>query len=227
MLEEDVALEAWDVFSDEEVVRRVLAGEPSLYEILMRRHNTRLYRAVRAILGSDRDVEDVMQEAYVSAFRHLASFEGRARFSTWLTRIAVHEALARTHESDRIEEWDAMSEPRRDAIAASRTTSDPEAEAASAEVHRLVERSIEGLPAKYRAVVVLRDFEQMSTAETAACLSISEDNVKVRLLRGHAMLRKEIFAKVGSSAREVFPFPAVRCDRVVAGVYARLRLLEA
>ena len=213
---------ALEMPSDEEIIARVLAGDTPLYEVLMRRYNTRLYRAARAILGNDRDVEDVMQNAYVSAFQHLAQFEGRAKFSTWLTRIAVHEALSRKNQAERTEEWDAMSETRRDAVSASRVASDPESNAATSEVNRLVERSIENLPEAYRAVVMLRDVEELNTSETAACLSISEDNVKVRLHRGHAMLRKEIYAKVGASTREAFPFRAVRCDRVVAGVFARL-----
>ena len=84
--------EAW---SDEEVVRRVLEGETALYEILMRRYNQRLYRVARAILRDDAEAEDVMQDAYVRAYQHLDQFAGRAPFSTWLTRIAVHEALCR------------------------------------------------------------------------------------------------------------------------------------
>lgn len=222
MSERSPAPEVSESLSDEAVIERVLAGESSLYEVLMRRYNVRLYRAARAILGNDRDVEDVMQDAYVRAFRHLGQFEGRSRFSTWLTRIAVHEALSRKHNAVRIEEWDAMSESRQDEISASRATPDPESDVASGELNRLVERSIESLPGAYRAVVMLRDIEQMSTSETAECLSISEDNVKVRLHRGHAMLRKEIYARVGVSAKDAFPFPAVRCDRVVAGVFARL-----
>jgi RNA polymerase sigma-70 factor (ECF subfamily) len=216
-----LAGQASETLSDTEIVGRVLAGERSLYETLMRRYNTRLYRAARAILGNDRDVEDVMQDAYVRAFQHLAHFEGRSQFSTWLTRIAVHEALSRMRKAGRTEEWDAMSETRQQAISASRTTLDPESEAASSEVSRVLERSIENLPEDYRAVVVLRDVEQMSTSETAECLSISEDNVRVRLHRGHAKLRKEICARVGS-ATEAFPFHAVRCDRVVAGVFVKL-----
>src|SRR4029078_3195451 len=82
--------------SDEEVVARVLGGETALFEILMRRHNERIYRAARAILRDDTEAEDVMQQAYVNAYAHLRQFDGRAQFSTWLTRIAVHEALART-----------------------------------------------------------------------------------------------------------------------------------
>jgi RNA polymerase sigma-70 factor (ECF subfamily) len=213
---------ATEALSDEQIVERVRAGETALYEVVMRRHNTRLYRAVRAILGADRDVEDVMQDAYVLAFQHLDQFEGRARFSTWLTRIAVNEALARMHKSERIEEWDAMSQHRRDAILTSRETSDPETEAASGELNRLLESSIESLPESYRTVVMLRDIEQMSTSDTAACLAITEDNVKVRLHRGRALLRKDLYARAGASAKEAFPFHAVRCDRVVAGVFARL-----
>jgi RNA polymerase sigma-70 factor, ECF subfamily len=213
---------ASDTLSDEQIVERVREGETALYEVVMRRHNTRLYRAVRAILGSDRDVEDVMQDAYVLAFQHLGRFEGRARFSTWLTRIAVNEALARLHKSERTEEWDAMSEHRRDAILTTRETPDPEEQAASGELNRLLESAIESLPDSYRTVVMLRDIEQMSTLDAAACLGISEDNVKVRLHRGRVLLRKEIYARTGGSAKEAFAFHAVRCDRVVSGVFARL-----
>lgn len=222
MVNGTLASKASEAISDEDVLERVLAGETALYEVVMRRYNARLYRAVRAILGNDRDVEDVMQDAYIRAFQHLAQFEGRSNFSTWLTRIAVHEALARRHKAKRIEEWDAMSEKRRGTISATRDTSDPETEMAASEVNRLVELAIESLPETYRAVVMLRDVEQMSTSETAECLSITEDNVKVRLHRGHAMLRKEIYARAGISAKEAFPFHAPRCDRVVAGVFARL-----
>lgn len=222
MTERAIVPKEYEAIPDEEIVARVLAGDAALYEVVMRRHNTRLYRTIRAVLKNDRDVEDVMQDAYVRAFRHLAQFEGRARFSTWLTRIAVHEALARVHKAGRIEEWDAMNESRRNSIVASRRTPDPEAEAVSGELTSLLERSIESLPDDYRAVVMLRDVEELSTAETAECLSISEDNVKIRLHRAHVMLRKEISARAGASAKEAFPFPAVRCNRVVAGVFARL-----
>jgi RNA polymerase sigma-70 factor (ECF subfamily) len=208
--------------NDDEVIERVLAGEHALYEVLIRRYNTRLYRAARAILGNDRDVEDVMQDAYIKAFQSLTQFEGRSQFSTWLTRIAVHEALARRQKTERIEEWDAMSEHRQDSISASRAQWDPETETSSSELNRLVECSIENLPETYRAVVMLRDVEQMSTSETALCLAITEDNVRARLHRGHAILRKEIYAKVGNSAKAAFPFHAVRCDRVVVGFFARL-----
>jgi RNA polymerase sigma-70 factor, ECF subfamily len=220
------ALREAEGLSDDDIVERVLAGDTALYEVVMRRHNTRLYRTARAILGSDVDVEDVMQNAYVRAFQHLAQFERRSKFSTWLTRIAVHEALARKRKAERTEDWDAMSTSRRDMIMASRERPDPEKQAASGELNRLIEHSIESLPETYRMVVMLRDVEEMSTAETAECLSLTEDNVKVRLHRAHAMLRKELYARARVSAGEAFPFHAVRCDRVVSGVYARLATMR-
>src|ERR1700741_3323201 len=97
---EQAKQEAW---SDEEIVSRVLAGETGLYELVMRRHNQRLYRVARAILRDDAEAEDVMQDTYVRAYEHLADFEGRAKFSTWLTRIAFHEALARCQRHSRFQ----------------------------------------------------------------------------------------------------------------------------
>src|SRR5512135_1722775 len=91
----------WTALSDEEVVRRVLAGDGPLFEVLMRRYNQRLYRVARAILRDDAEAEDVMQQAYVEAYSHLGQFEGRAMFATWLTKIAVYEALARVRQRRR------------------------------------------------------------------------------------------------------------------------------
>ena len=223
-MNQPLALGAFEALSDEEIVDRVRAGDPALSKVLMRRHNTRLYRAVRAILRSDRDVEDVMQDAYVSAFQHLDQFAGRSQFT--ITRIAVNEAIARKHAAGRTEEWDAMSEHRREMSWTPRERSDPETDVASGEMARLLERSIDTLPESYRTVVVLRDIEEMSTSEAASCLAISEDNVKVRLHRGRALLRKELYAKAGRSAKDAFPFHAVRCDRVVAGVFAKLAVMQ-
>jgi len=218
----DALADSIESLSDESLVDRVLAGETALYELVMRRYNRQLYRVIRAIVKNDRDVEDIMQEAYIRALQHLARFEGRSRLSTWLTRIAINEALARLHRAERIEEWDAMPEARQHTIASARGARDPESDASSTELARLLERSIERLPASYRAVVVLRDVEELSTAEAADCLSISEDNVRTRLHRAHALLRKELQA----IAKDAFPFPATRCDRVVSGVWARVTAMR-
>src|SRR6187399_121395 len=102
-------VERWSASSDEEIAQRVLDGDKSLFEVLMRRHNERIYRAARAIVRNDREAEDVMQQAYVNAYVHLRQFDGRASFATWLTRIAVHEALARVRRRGRFESLEDSS----------------------------------------------------------------------------------------------------------------------
>lgn len=216
---EAARLEAW---SDERVVEQVLAGETALYEILMRRYNQRLYRVVRAILREDDETEDVMQDAYVRAFQHLDQFEGRAAFSTWLTRIAVHEALARLRRRSRFASLEAGDDEGESAVMPATTLPDPEQNHLRSEVSGLLEETILALPDAYRTVLVLRDVEELTTAETAAALELSEENVKVRLHRGRALARKTLMTRVGASARTALPFMGERCDRVVAGVFARL-----
>jgi RNA polymerase sigma-70 factor (ECF subfamily) len=222
MAEELLTLSSAGALLDEEVIEHVLAGETALYEVVMRRYNTRLYRVTRAILKNDGEAEDVMQDAYVRAFQHLHQFAGRSKFSTWLTRIAIHEALARVHKAQRFEEWDDMNESKQNRIRAAHIRSNPESETASGELSRLLEQAIETLPENYRSVVMMRDVEEMSTSETAECLSITEDNVKIRLHRAHGLLRKELYAKAKISTTEAFPFHAARCDRVVSTVFSRL-----
>ena len=192
MADEVLTLASAPALSDEEVVERVLAGDTALYEVVMRRYNTRLYRVARAILKDDGEAEDVMQDAYVRAFQYLGQFAGRSKFSTWLTRIAVHEALARAHKAKRFEEWDDMNENMQGEIGAAPLKLNPEFETASVEMNKILEQAIESLPEQYRTVVMMRDVEEMTTAETAECLSLTEDNVKIRLHRAHGMLRKEL-----------------------------------
>jgi len=212
------------VLSDLEIVARVKAGEGALFELLMRRYNQRLYRVARGIVKDDAEAEDVMQQAYVSAYTHLGQFAERARFSTWLTRIAVYEALGRLRRRERLLEIDAMSEkgdPR--AVLASRDQ-DPEQEAMTGELRAALERSLDSIPEIYRTAFVLREVEGLSTAETAECLDASEDVVKTRLHRARVLLRRALMARAGSEARDAFRFHAVRCDRVVAAVFAQIGL---
>jgi RNA polymerase sigma-70 factor (ECF subfamily) len=210
--------------SDEEVVTRVLAGETAMFEILMRRHNQRLYRVARAILRNDGEAEDVMQDAYVRAYEHLDQFAGRAKFSTWLTRIAVHEALARHRRGNRYQELEPT--PEREGDPMDRFASlapDPEQQASNSEVRRLLEEAVEKLPDAYRTIFILRDVEDMSTTDAADVLEITEDNVKVRLHRARTLLRKSLYARAGIERREAFTFHAVRCDRVVKNVFERIQ----
>jgi RNA polymerase sigma-70 factor (ECF subfamily) len=211
--------------SDEEIVRRVRTGDTALFEVLVRRHNQRLFRVARAILKDEAEAEDVMQQAYVNAYTHLDQFEERARFGTWLTRIAVYEALARLRKRGRFEEVDAMAESHETAMErlASRDRS-PEDLALNRELRGILESSFDALPEIYRSVFLLREVEAVSTTETAECLGITEDTVKTRLHRARALLRHELFERAGLTAAELFPLHLSRCDRVLAGVFAQLGL---
>ena len=213
----------WATTSDEEVIERVRAGEIELYEIIMRRHNQRLYRVARSILRDDSEAEDVMQDAYVRAYEHLDQFAGESKFATWLTRIAVHEALRRARQRNRFqeiqqEEWEGQL------MDAFKTTlPNPEQQALGRELQTLLETAIETLPATYRTVFVLREVEGLSTAETAECLGVHEETIKTRLFRSRALLRHELFSRAGAVSSRSFQFHAPRCNRVVGNVLARIQ----
>jgi RNA polymerase sigma-70 factor, ECF subfamily len=207
--------------SDGQVIDRVLEGDSALYELLVRRYNQRVYRAVRAVLRDDSEAEDVMQEAYVRAFQHLRQFERRASFLTWITRIAIHEALARLERSKRFspDEFDETDEL---FLLKGPSPMTPEDSAATSQTRALLEESILALPFAYRTIIMLRDVEEMSTAESAEALEISEDAVKVRLHRARALLKKELFTRAGVTSTSAFQFHAVRCDRVTSAVMQRI-----
>jgi RNA polymerase sigma-70 factor (ECF subfamily) len=201
--------------SDEELVQRIRGGDGSLFEILMRRHNQRIYRTVRAVLRTDDDAEDVMQQAYLNAYQHLHQFAGDAQFSTWLTRIAINEALGRRRKRTR---FSAEGNDDVDMTLIESTAPGPEEQASYAELRDVMEREVAALPDAFRMVVVLRDVDGLSTSETAECLGISEDLVKQRLHRARAALRENLDRRAGVTMASLFSFGNARCDRVVAHV---------
>jgi RNA polymerase sigma-70 factor (ECF subfamily) len=193
-----------------------------------------VFRAARAIVRDDAEAEDVMQEAYARAYAQLAQFEGRAQWSTWVTRIAVNEALGRVRRGGRFvntdldREQEAQVDRGDDAFrgakgAAAPFPVGPEDQAAARELGGFLERAMDSLPDIYRSVFVLREVEEMSTAEAATALEISEELVKVRLHRARAALRQRLDQRVGSALRGVYDFHLTRCDRVVAAVMARIQ----
>jgi len=204
---------------DADIVRRVRAGDAGLFEILMRRHNQRIYRAARAVLKDESEVEDVMQQAYINAYTHLHQFEERSQFSTWLTRIALNAAFGRRKKirlaasvTENPDEHGELMETIRSA------QPDPERQAYAGELHRVLEEAVDGLPDAYRTVFMLRDVEGLSTHETSDGLGLGEEAVKTRLHRARAMIRRAISARLGDVAAGAFQFQAPRCDRVVAAV---------
>ena len=213
-------LERWSALSDEQIVAQVLDGQTALFEVLMRRHNERIYRAARAILRDEREAEDVMQQAYVNAYTHLRQFDRRAAFSTWLTRIAVHESLARARRRGRYQQLDEDVVP--EIAMATQETPDPERQAMTRELAGFVESAVDRLPDGSREVFVMREVQGLDTAETAACLGISEDAVKTRLSRAKAALRRDLYEHAGLAASTAFQFHQSRCDRIVAAVFARI-----
>jgi RNA polymerase sigma-70 factor, ECF subfamily len=212
------------LLSDEDVVSRVLAGDTPSYELLMRRYNQRLYRLARSVLRDDVEAEDVMQQAYVEALAHLGQWSGRGSFANWLMRIAFHDALARLRKRRRERALGSSAEPRDDVMGAVRSPApSPEHQAFQGEMRVHLESAIEALPTLYRPAFVLRHVEGLSTAETAACLGLREDAVKTRLHRARALLREELYRRIGEDTAAAFTFHRPRCDRVVAAVLAWLR----
>lgn len=208
--------------SDDQLVQRVLAGDQLAFELIMRRYNQRLFRVARSLLRDDHEAEDALQDAYLRAYEKLAQFEHRARFSTWLTRIVVHEALGQRRKRSRVRLVDphvTESGPMQSLHA----TDDVTAASSRQELRQILAQAVESLPEDLRVVFTMRLIEGLDTAETAECLELSESNVKVRLHRARAQLRQWIDRQIGIEVRQLFQFGGERCDRIVQGVLRRIR----
>ena len=208
------------VGSDRSLIADVLARQPGAFERVMRLHNRRLFRAARSILRDDSEAEEAVQDGYISAYRALAGFKGQSSLSTWLTRIVVNKALARRRRQAAHGEVPAAD---RDDTPAPSTES-PEAQAMRREMRRLIEASIDALPEQSRSVFMLRAVEEMSVAETAASLCMSEAAVKTALFRARRQLRERIGDQIGPAIDDFFAFDGARCDRLVEAVRRRLGL---
>jgi len=219
--------------SDADILQRISGGDRNAFELLMRRYNRPLYRTARGILKDDAEAEDVLQDAYLLAFRNLAKFRGESSLSTWLTRIVVNEAIARARKTGRRAEiiqlgsepeWDngtaeaSMNQP---------TPAQPEQIVQRAEVRRLIEKKIDGLPEAFRIVFIMRELEEMTVEETAACLDIPEATVRTRHFRAKGLLREALSSEIDFALQDAFSFDGARCDRIVYGVLACVADLSA
>lgn len=208
---------------DSLVVQRILNGEKELFEILLRRYNQTLFRAVRSYLKEEDDIEDAMQNAYLHAYEKLYQYKGAAAFSTWLVRIGINEALLRVRKLKRhrvLYENTADYNLESNIQLPDNKLMNPEKQAINKETRFLIEQAIDQLPEKYRAVYVLREVEGMENSEVALSLGLSDSNVKVRLHRAKNQL-KEILYQL-SSDTEIFTFGNSKCDRLVTYVMERL-----
>ena len=180
---------------DLDLVARARRGENAAFETLFRRHHRAVYRTLVGVTGCPEDAEDAVQNAFLKAFQHLDQFQGAARFSTWLTRIAINEGLGRLRERGRLESVDAEAEDEDGEFMPRNVRAwedDPEILRSRAQARELVEREILKLQPKYRVAVVLRDIQQLSAEEAAQILGLGVPTLKTHLLRGRLCLREAL-----------------------------------
>jgi RNA polymerase sigma-70 factor (ECF subfamily) len=189
---------------DAEAVARVQNGDSDAFEVLVTRHGQRVYRTLLGILGSREEARDALQDTFVKAFQHLGEFQGRSKFSTWLVSIASNTGLQLLRDrkpmqslDEDLSEADESFRPRQ--IRA--WTEDPEQVYSRTETRALVEESVMKLPAKYRAVLMLRDIEQLSIEEAAVALGLGIPALKSRHLRGRLMLREALTPHFAAKAK--------------------------
>jgi len=211
---------------DAELVRRALARDDTAFRIIMERHNRRLYRIARGILRNDTEAEDVVQEAYVSAFTHLDGFRGDSSLATWLARITMNEALGRLRRERLAVDLDTFEAQRTEAqiiqFPQTVTSDDPERTMAQREILQLVERATDNLPEIFRIVFITRVIEGMSVEETADLLGLRPETVKTRLHRARRLVREQLDKQIGPVLMEAFPFAGRRCERMTNAVMQRL-----
>lgn len=202
-------------------------GHARAFEQLMRRYNRLLFRAARGILHDDAEAQDVVQETWLRAFQALPSFRADASLATWLTRIAIHQALDRHRKLGRMVLWDA-DPAQEDEMPASpwdpaAAPPSPEQELARLQVRRRIEEAIDLLPPLHRAVFILRAVHGLGVEDTASALQVSTDVVKTRYLRARSRLREHLDFEPVTEAAWLHDFAGARCDGLVAAVLARLR----
>ncbi|HSV17454.1 MAG TPA: RNA polymerase sigma factor [Casimicrobiaceae bacterium] len=211
---------------DAELAARVAARDGAAFEVLMRRHNRRLFRVARAILRSDQDAEDALQDAYLAAYRAIGRFRGDSKLATWLTRIVINEAYARLRKMGGAtvialpEGHDMTAEMDPTSTAAPAET--PDRAALRAELRQLLERHIDALPEQFRTAFMLREVEELTVEEAAEALGVPEATVRTRAHRARALLRAALAHDIDVATLDAFGFAGERCDRIVQGVLAQL-----
>jgi RNA polymerase sigma-70 factor (ECF subfamily) len=215
-----------DASSDGDLVNLAMAGNDAAFALIMRRHNRLLFRSVRSILKNDDDTQDAVQDAYLRAWRALASFRSDAKLSTWLVRIAVNEALGRLRSTG------ALVVPLNAAVDTDGETleptmpanpdEEPESNAMRTQVRQQIEARIDTLPDQFRTVFMLRGVEELSVEEVSAALDIPEATVRSRFFRARGILREGLSRDIDMAVADAFSFAGPRCDKIVVGVLATI-----
>lgn len=218
--------------SDAEIAGRIAAGDEDTFRLLMRRYNQTLYRTARSILKDDAESEDAVQDAYLLAYRAMGKFRGDAKLATWLVRIVVNEAIGRLRKGKRHAEVFRLNgntdsfEDDTEVNVNEPAPEQPERAAMRAETRRLLEAKIDELPDAFRTVFILRAVEEMTVEEAADCLDIPQATVRTRYFRAKGLLREALARDLDFAVEDAFAFAGARCDRIVAGVLARIRELQ-
>lgn len=197
--------------TDNYVIDKVLGGDNAIYEVLIRRYNTKLYRVAKGIIKDEDEIEDVMQNTYVKAYEKLHQFKREAQFPTWLTRILINEALASKKRNSKLLPLDLKYFDIQDQEYNTEIEGKEKLEMQQ-NAKRLLEAAIANLPEKYRVVFMVREIEQLSVSDTAGLLHISEENVKVRLHRSKTLLKSAL--KNSMKELNLFEFLAPRCNKL-------------
>src|SRR5262245_4481350 len=202
--------------TDAELLGRARKGDPNAFGALVRRHDRFLYRVARSVLRDAVEAEDVVQQTFLKAFTKLAEFRGDANLRTWLTRIAMNDAIRRRRGRRLLVELGELENAKERAPSAAYlpdpTGSTPEAEAARSQIRHLLERAIDELPPAFRTILIMRDVEEVSVEETAGILGIKPETVRTRLHRARSRLRESLGKELGMMLKDVFPFERPRCD---------------
>ena len=217
-------MKAFELYTDFEVVQKILAGEAELFEIIIRRNNSFLYKIGRSYNYNHEDVQDLMQETYIDAFTNLSKFENRAAFKTWIIKIMLNNCFRKQQKWNfrniTPKEINDKSSP----MFSNDQHTDTNKTVLNRELNFVIENALQNVPMDYRMVFTLREVNGLNVAETADTLNISESNVKVRLNRAKAMLRKEV--EKSYSTEEIFEFNLIYCDSMVENVMSKLKNLN-
>jgi RNA polymerase sigma-70 factor (ECF subfamily) len=209
-----------------ELVGLARTGDRTAFRAIMTRCNQRLFRVARAVVRDEAEAEDVLQEAYLRAFAAIGGFRGEAGVATWLTRIVLNEAHGRLRRRRTTVDLDALEAAQESAqvlnFPGMSKSDDPEADAARAQIRRLLERAVDDLPEPFRLVFILREVEDLSAEETASHLNLKVETVKTRLHRARRRLRDALDAQLADVMVGAYPFLGARCERISDAVLQRL-----
>lgn len=214
--------EKFDHLTDLEVIQKVMAGEKALYELIVRRYNSYLYKIGRSYNYDHEDTQDLMQDSFVDAYKNLAKYEGRSSFKTWLVRIMMNNCFRKKEKSSF--KYEINREILENSTPAfNNSNNDTMKTIHNKELGNVIEKALSKIPFDYRMVFSLREINGLNIADTSQLLNISEANVKVRLNRAKTMLREELSKSY--APQELYEFNLVYCDAMVLKVMARINEL--